>query len=398
MYNQTLLFNQHDDLNLNDSSKFDSKGESININQSMNECDSSNIQQLDGNITLSTLDSTGVASTLSFDAYKKTSNFRIIEANVNSLKGKKEEVKAMLEKYKPDCVVLVETKLDESYKNSELFDVDKWNIVIREDKIFYGGGIIIAVLRKDEASPVNITYDNEEENPELYWIKLNSIKNQKPVYICGFYRSQRDNRSKNTINCLEESLLKLPGKKGQQHVVIIGDANLHIDWETNQPQLNSFTKILDEKMIILCNKFNLTQKVNFPTRLENTLDILLTSDPSKVVNVEPAPPLADHDLVIGDFEFCVKKKPKSQHIIYNWNKADTEGICKYVTDKLGENSFKKDDDIDTNWEKFKNIMLEARDKFVPHRLTTSRHNLPWYTRTLRRLGNKKQRLNNKARK
>ena len=31
-------------------------------------------------------------------------------------------------------------------------------------------------------------------------------------------------------------------------------------------------------------------------------------------------------------------------------------------------------------------------------MTTSRHNLPWYNRKLRRLGNKKQRLYNKAKK
>ena len=43
-------------------------------------------------------------------------------------------------------------------------------------------------------------------------------------------------------------------------------------------------------------------------------------------------------------------------------------------------------------------MLESRDKFVPSRLTTSRHNLPWYNQSLRRLSNKNQRLYNKARK
>ena len=40
---------------------------------------------------------------------------------MNSLKGKKEEFKSTLDKYKPDCIVLVETKLDESYSNSEFF-------------------------------------------------------------------------------------------------------------------------------------------------------------------------------------------------------------------------------------------------------------------------------------
>ena len=43
-------------------------------------------------------------------------------------------------------------------------------------------------------------------------------------------------------------------------------------------------------------------------------------------------------------------------------------------------------------------MLEARDKFVPHKMSTTRYNLPWYNQNLRRLSNKKQRLYNKAQK
>ena len=44
-------------------------------------------------------------------------------------------------------------------------------------------------------------------------------------------------------------------------------------------------------------------------------------------------------------------------------------------------------------------MWQAKDdKFVPHRLSTSRHNLPWFNQKLRRLAKKKQRLYNKAKK
>ena len=78
--------------------------------------------------------------------------------------------------------------------------------------------------------------------------------NHKPVYICGFYRSQRDLRSKKALDCLKESFLKLPGRKGKQHVVITGDANLHIDWKINKPQVNSFTKNLETAYKIIYEK------------------------------------------------------------------------------------------------------------------------------------------------
>ena len=127
----------------------------------------------------------------------------------------------MIERHHPDCVILVETKLDERFSNSEFFDLNQWNVIIREDRNIHGGGIIIAVLRKYVATPVNIKYDDKDDNPELYWIKLHAYKNHKPIYICGFYRSQKDIRSSNFLNCLQESMQKLPGKKGQHHVVLL---------------------------------------------------------------------------------------------------------------------------------------------------------------------------------
>ena len=57
-----------------------------------------------------------------------------------------------------------------------------------------------------------------------------------------------------------------------------------------------------------------------------------------------------------------------------------------------------EEDIENNWKQFKSIIIEARDQHVPHKLSTTRHNLPWYNQKLRKLGNKKQRLYNKSRK
>ena len=361
----------------------------------------SNIDQLDGNDTVASNSDETITNSIAENANNviiKSSNFRIIETNVNSLKGKKNELKAMLQTYQPDCVVLVETKLDENYCNSEFFDINKWNIIVRNDRNIHGGGVIIAVLRKYIATPVKINYDNMDENPELYFIKLHSFSKHKPVYICGFYRSQRDARSVNMLSCLHESLRKLPGKKGNNHVVLTGDANLHINWELNQPQVNSFTKKLDKQMLDICNDLNLVQKVNFPTRHENTLDLFLTSDPSKVMDIKPIPPLADHDGIVIDLDLSIKKKTKSQHIIYKWKKADSEGLTKYVAEQLSVVTIANENSIDENWNKFKNILIDARDKFVPKYMSTTRHNLPWYHQHLRRLCNKKQRLYNKSRK
>ena len=62
--------------------------------------------------------------------------------------------------------------------------------------------------------------------------------------------------------------------------------------------------------------------------------------------MEPAPPLSDHVVVIADFDLCVRKKPKSQHIIYKWDKCDSEGIQNYVEEQLSKKSFADNKDIE----------------------------------------------------
>ena len=87
-------------------------------------------------------------------------------------------------------------------------------------------------------------------------------------------------------------------------------------------------------MLEICNDYNLSQKVNFPTRLNNILDIFLTTEPAKVANIRPLAPISDHDLIATDLNLNVKMKPKSQRVIYLWNKANTDKLNKEVSEKL----------------------------------------------------------------
>ena len=108
----------------------------------------SNIGQLDGNNSIADSESSYQSENADITLLNKKGNntFRVIEANVNSLKGKKGQLAALIESENPDCLILIETKLDSSYKNAEFFDLNTWNIVVREDRNTFGGGIIIAVL------------------------------------------------------------------------------------------------------------------------------------------------------------------------------------------------------------------------------------------------------------
>ena len=55
------------------------------------------------------------------------------------------------------------------------------------------------------------------------------------------------------------------------------------------PPYESFVEILDN--------FNLVQIVTEPTRHDNVLDLILTSNPTQVSKVDCIPGLSDHDIV-----------------------------------------------------------------------------------------------------
>ena len=79
----------------------------------------SDIGQCDGNNTISSQNNQNKSITTN-------SNFRVIEININSLKGKKDEFKVALENYKPDCVILVETKTELNFSRDDFKVLDNY--------------------------------------------------------------------------------------------------------------------------------------------------------------------------------------------------------------------------------------------------------------------------------
>ena len=67
--------------------------------------------------------------------------------------------------------------------------------------------------------------------------------------------------------------------------------------------------------------------------------------------------------------------------------------------KFSEQYFNEIQDKNTiheNWNKLKSKIHDSREKFVPSKMSSTRHNLPYITRAIRRMIKKKQRQYNKA--
>ena len=69
-----------------------------------------------------------------------------------------------------------------------------------------------------------------------------------------------------------------------------------------------------EKFIEILNDHHLEQLVHFPTREKNTLDLIITSLPSQLLDIHSPDRLSDHDIVAGTLKIVIippiKKTPE----------------------------------------------------------------------------------------
>ena len=106
------------------------------------------------------------------------------------------------------------------------------------------------------------------------------------------------------------------------HVLIGGDFNCgDIEWSTTQVPHGVQKRQTHQQLLDIIGEHCLTQVVNFPMRLDKTLDLLFTSVPSPVNRVKGMPPIgkADHDLVYIEYDLKAKRIKQASRKIYLCN-------------------------------------------------------------------------------
>ena len=80
------------------------------------------------------------------------------------------------------------------------------------------------------------------------------------------------------------------------------------------------------KLVELISDHELEQVVHFPTRGQNTLDLIITSLPGQFVDIHIPDRLSDYDIVSGTLKIVITpiKKPKKK--VYKYQKGDYESM------------------------------------------------------------------------
>ena len=198
-----------------------------------------------------------------------------------------------------------------------------------------------------------------------------------------------------SLHELDSSLFKLGDRLNTNNVIVAGDFNApDLKWNDLESTNCSFNS---EQLLEIIDEHGLTQLVKEPTRDDNILDLVLTNNVNIINNVRVNPGISDHDMVLFEVNLaCRKKKKPVRRKIYTRKRADTTRIKKELQDFANDFEEMKNESVDAKWNIFQQRLTGIMDSCIPHKFTTSRHNLPWFNRSLRRQTRKKQRLYNRA--
>ena len=177
-----------------------------------------------------------------------------------------------------------------------------------------GGGGILYVKESIQAYEIKLEVDYDE----AVWCKI--VSGNSKLTIGLVYQSPNINEEDNTKiqNAIKEV--------SKRECIIMGDfSHGHIQWKSLES-----TGGEDRQFLFLILDSFLTQHVLEPTRGDNVLDIVLSSQKELVDNVKIHEPLGNSDHNQIHFDINVKSENKNKTYRRNFHKVNYKDMRKYL--------------------------------------------------------------------
>ena len=344
----------------------------------------------------------------------KVSNLTCMCLNADVLTNKMSELNFILESENPDIVVISEVLPKNSKRtiHKEEFIVPNYEMIPHPNVINNTGrGSLIYLKRTLIYKEIKIKIGNARDKmdsdkfEEAIIVEINLNKTDR-LLCASIYRREKSSDENNKI--LLEILSKLSEMKCS-HMAIMGDFNLRdINWN----DISCPGKDLEDfnhRFIECVRDCFLFQHILEPTRKRgkdtpHLLDLVFTNEENMVKNLEYRAPLGRSDHSILKFDIPCEKEVTPPKIKVCYEKGDYQGLNENLkkvdwAEKLG----KFPNDINKQWEIFKNIFYEEEKKFVPRKVVyvndikSKKLSTPLDRKTLSKI-KKKNKLWSKSRK
>jgi hypothetical protein len=177
-------------------------------------------------------------------------------------------------------------------------------------------------------------------------------------------------------------------RAAEKNSIILGDFNIpDIDWTRGMARGRS-VELLDAVEECL-----MEQLVEFPTHLKgNTLDLIITNMPERVVEVREEGRLGRSDHVITVTKITMGASSQEEKPPYpDWQRADWEAMRKELLDTTWRNGL-ADMPTELAWNTFAEKVKHLMDKYIPCRRRRNQNRPKWMSTEIMRAIRKKKRL------
>ena len=179
--------------------------------------------------------------------------------------------------------------------------------------------------------PLNWLHLIPRQENESLWVPIHTAQT-KELHLCTFYKPPSAPSTRLDFLAQSVSALYQRNKKSQPHIIIAGDFNFSdINWKSEPPMPTNPATVSDMNTLLDFIEENaLTQHVTEPTRPVSlkTPDLVLSSTPTLISDVNVVPGMSDHDIVTFTINTNPRKTSKPPHKVYRYKSAniDTRGL------------------------------------------------------------------------
>jgi len=274
------------------------------------------------------------------------------------------EFRALLVTEKPDIVAITETWIRTNERDFiGEFEIPGYKLFHKDRTGREGGGVALYFL--ETLSTTEFTLQSEKE------MLCTDLMFAKSIFrFIIVYRPPH--------RCLEEDYelyAEITNLINDRTAVIMGDFNCPTDWEDRRGDDES------RRLIKFADETYLTQWVNDPTRGDNTLDLVFTTEDNLVQDliIDPSLGTSDHNMI--RFKLRVPEHGKRSHTqsIPDLRRANLHGL----REGIGAMQVEVGVNVEESWNSFHKRFMAQQSKFVPNKLIGEKRRQPkWFTREI----------------
>ena len=336
-------------------------------------------------IPATTNPSTTLNHTPSIASNSDTSNhkfYNLIYFNALSLVNKIDFLDILLKQELYDFIFITETWLKPKYPDPFIINNNAYS-VYRTDRLFAGGGGVCILVKSSIATHISLVNVDNYKNKsfEVVAVDFYYAKYKCCRLICIYFPPQLTH-SVEEVNTLIKTINSLNNKP---EIIVVGDFNFAtINWNN---LLSHRLGQPSQSFINYLNSNNLNQMILFSTHKHgNILDLLITSNPTLIFNIEKAEPFSptcDHNLIIVklNIQSSIKNKFIKKR---NFYRGDYESINTFLSNTNWNDIFNDclQNDINLTYSKFTSVIHQSIEQYIPYNKPKFKPKLPKHIKTL----------------